>query len=99
MIPLARNALLVVALLLTSVGSPASAMDTKAAGKCVALGVLNQNYKPKAIAILGVADRTGYLALVNQRVQEEMDFLAANKGNESATGNWITQAIRACNSF
>ncbi len=99
MIPLARNALLVVALLLTSVGSAASDMDTKAAGKCVTLGALNQNYKAKAMAILDVASRTGYLALVNQRVKEEMDFLAANNSNESVKGDWITLAIRACNSF
>ena len=99
MISLARNALLFVALLLTSVGSAASDIDTKAAGKCVALSAYVPRYTSKAMAILDVANRTGQLALVKQHVDEEIEFLAANNSNESVKDRWIEQAIRACNSF
>jgi hypothetical protein len=74
-------------------------MDTKAAGKCVALGALSQDYQAKAEAILNAANRTGYRALVDQRVKEEFAFLAANKGNKAATEGWILQAVTACRQF
>jgi len=97
MIQLPRSAALV--LFLALVGSPASAMDTKAAGKCVALGALDKNHQAKAEAILDAANRTGYGALVNQRVKEEFAFLAANKGNKAMTNGWILQAVSACRQF
>lgn len=90
--------LVVVLLLLASVGA-ASAMDTKAAGRCVALGALSQDYQAKAATILDAANRTGYRTLVNQRVKEEFAFPASKKGDKAATDAWAMQAVFACRQF
>jgi hypothetical protein len=79
--------------------SPSLAMDTKAAGRCVALGAMNQDYRAKAEAVWTVASRTGYGALMEQRAHEELRFVAANKDNTTAMTGWIYQAISACRQF
>jgi hypothetical protein len=75
------------------------AMDTKAAGKCVVFGALHPPSRDKAEAILATASRTGQRALVDQRAQEEIQFLAANKADKKATETWALQAARACQQF
>jgi hypothetical protein len=79
--------------------SSAFAMDTKAAGQCIALGALSREYQAKAEALLATAQRTGYGALVDQRVREEFAFLNKNKGDKSVTDGWARQAVHACNKF
>ena len=74
-------------------------MDTKAAGRCVALGAMNQTYKAKAEAILDAAYRNGYGKLVEQNAREELGFVARHKDDKSAREGWAFAAIRACGQF
>lgn len=64
--------------------SIAAAMDTRAAGRCVALGALSQDYAGKAEAILATSRATGERPLVEQRVHEEFAYLARIKEDKTA---------------
>ena len=88
-----------VVFVLASVHPVSAALDTKAAGKCVALGAALPAYAPKAKAILETAQRTGHFALVYQRAEEEVQAFIAAKGDKRAVEAWAFSASRACNSF
>jgi hypothetical protein len=87
--------MLTLAMLIT----PTAAMDTKAAGKCVALGTLSKDYEPKATVILATAAAQGHRAIVEQRAREEFVDLARNKQDDMATKGWVVEAVRACDQF
>lgn len=95
-IRLVPGPVLIVALLSTT---PAAALDTKAAGRCVALGALSEDYAAKATAILATASATGHRALVDQRAREELAQLARLKHDKTGKDAWTFAAISACRSF
>lgn len=101
MLELVRNAaLVVVVLLLVLVVSTASAMDTKAAGRCVAFGMTyKKNYEAKARAIIATAAQTGEGPLVAQSVREALDELDAINRAGKDQYPWVSRAIDACNQF
>jgi hypothetical protein len=76
-----------------------AAMDTRAAGRCVALGALNEGYARKAEAVLATATATGHRAVVEQRVREEFAYLQKIKSDKTAQEAWVLAAIGACRSF
>ena len=81
------------------VPASADAMDTNAAGRCVALGALSPDYQAKAEALLTAAAAQGYKALVMQRAREEFAYLAKHKHDDAAKQGWTFTAVRACGQF
>jgi hypothetical protein len=79
--------------------STAHAIDTRAAGRCVALGALSNDYAAKAEAVLSAASATGHRALVEQRAREEFAYLSRHKNDKAARKGWTFQAVRSCNQF
>jgi hypothetical protein len=77
----------------------AQAMDTKMAGRCVALGTLAPKYEAKAGTLLATASARGYRQLVEQRVREEFAYLAKVKHDQAAKEAWTLAAIQACGTF
>ena len=97
------RATLLCLLLLLSVGpllpADVNAMDTKAAGRCVALAALSHDYAAKGEALLAAASATGHRALIEQRVHEEFSYLARIKHDQRAKEAWTFQAVQACSQF
>jgi hypothetical protein len=79
--------------------SAGHAMDTKAAGRCVALGALSDRYAARAEAVLSAAAATGHRPLVEQRVREEFAYLARVKDDKTAKDGWTYAAVAACGQF
>lgn len=68
-------------------------MDTKSAGRCLALGALSPRYE--AEAVLATATVRGYEAVVRQRVREEFAYLARHKNDKKAKDAWTYSAVAA----
>jgi hypothetical protein len=85
--------------LLVLADAPAHAMDTKDAGRCVALGALSADHAAKAEAVLTTARATGRSALVEQRVREEFAYLKRINNDSRLKEAWVFEAVRACRSF
>jgi hypothetical protein len=79
--------------------SAAHAMDTKAAGRCVALGTLSRSYEAKAEALLSAAAARGEGALVQLRAREEFAYLARIKHDQKGKEAWTFSAVTACGQF
>jgi hypothetical protein len=96
-----RRIVPVMAMLLTSamLVTLAEAMDTNAAGKCVALWTLSTDYESKATVILAAAAAEGRTAVVEQRAREEFVDLTRNHQDDKAKKGWVSEAVRACEKF
>ena len=95
-----RNvSVLVMTLSLAMLATLAEAMDTNAAGKCVALGTLSKDYESKASIILATAAAEGRTEVVEQRAREEFVDLTRFRQDDSAKKGWISEAVRACDQF
>jgi hypothetical protein len=90
---------MVMMLTLAVVATLAEAMDTNAAGKCVALGTLSKDYEAKASIILATAAAEGRTEVVEQRAREEFVDLTRVRQDDVAKKGWISEAVRACEQF
>ncbi len=82
-----------------SLATLVEAMDTNAAGKCVALGTLSKDYEAKASIILATAAAEGRTEVVKQRAREEFVDLTRIRQDDMAKKGWISAAVRACDQF